>query len=159
MERASEAIASLSKAHGVGVVAIGDGTGTRQAELAAEKAKVPFAIVSESGASVYSVSPAAERDLPGMDPLLRGAVSIARRLQDPLAEICKCPPQSVGAGMYQHDLSESELKTAGKRVVETAINDVGVDVYSASVYLLTHISGLSETLAKRYMGFCGNLRS
>ena len=104
-------------------------------------------MVSEAGASVYSASEYASRELPGMDVSLRGAVSIARRLQDPLAELVKIDPKSIGVGQYQHDLSEAKLSRSLDAVVEDCVNAVGVDVNTASVPLLARVSGISEGLA------------
>ncbi len=104
-------------------------------------------MVSEAGASVYSASAYASRELPGMDVSLRGAVSIARRLQDPLAELVKIDPKSIGVGQYQHDLAEIKLSRSLDAVVEDCVNAVGVDVNTASVPLLARVSGISEGLA------------
>ena len=105
--------------------------------------------MSEAGASVYSASAYASRELPGMDVSLRGGVSIARRLQDPLAELVKIDPKSIGVGQYQHDVSESKLYRSLDAVVEDAVNAVGVDVNTASAPLLARVSGISSAAAAR----------
>ncbi len=106
-------------------------------------------MVDETGASVYSASPLARAELPDMDVSMRGAVSIARRVQDPLAELVKIDPRSLGVGMYQHDVSQSELNDALDGVVESVVNSVGVDLNTASPALLTHVAGIGPTLAQR----------
>ncbi|MCD0449504.1 RNA-binding transcriptional accessory protein [Actinocorallia sp. API 0066] len=145
-------LAKLVKAHNVDLVAIGNGTASRETDkLAGELAKlmpgVTKIMVSEAGASVYSASAYAAQELPGMDVSLRGAVSIARRLQDPLAELVKIDPKSIGVGQYQHDLSETKLSRSLDAVVEDCVNAVGVDVNTASVPLLTRVSGIGPGLA------------
>ncbi|MGM0350377.1 MULTISPECIES: Tex family protein [Streptomyces] len=148
-------LARLAKEHAVELVAIGNGTASRETDkLAAELiAKHPElnltkVMVSEAGASVYSASAYASQELPGMDVSLRGAVSIARRLQDPLAELVKIDPKSIGVGQYQHDLSEVKLSRSLDAVVEDCVNGVGVDVNTASVPLLARVSGVSAGLAE-----------
>jgi len=146
-------LAGLVKEHGVELIAIGNGTASRETDrLAGELVKlVPGVIkimVSEAGASVYSASAYASRELPDLDVSLRGAVSIARRLQDPLAELVKIDPKSIGVGQYQHDLSETKLSRSLGAVVEDCVNAVGVDVNTASVPLLTRVSGISTGLAE-----------
>ncbi|WP_106400440.1 Tex family protein [Actinocorallia populi] len=146
-------LAELVKAHGVELVAIGNGTASRETDrLAGELAKlvpgVTKIMVSEAGASVYSASAYAAQELPDLDVSLRGAVSIARRLQDPLAELVKIDPKSIGVGQYQHDLAETKLSRSLKAVVEDCVNAVGVDVNTASVPLLTRVSGVSTGLAE-----------
>ncbi|GII58016.1 RNA-binding transcriptional accessory protein [Planotetraspora thailandica] len=143
----------LALEHGVELVAIGNGTASRETDkLAGELVKlVPGLtkiVVSEAGASVYSASAYASQELPGLDVSLRGAVSIARRLQDPLAELVKIDPKSIGVGQYQHDLSEIKLSRSLDAVVEDCVNGVGVDVNTASVPLLTRVSGIGSTLAE-----------
>jgi protein Tex len=147
-------LARLAAAHGVELVAIGNGTASRETDrLAADlirahpELKLTKAVVSEAGASVYSASAYASRELPGMDVSLRGAVSIARRLQDPLAELVKIDPKSIGVGQYQHDVSETKLSRSLDAVVEDAVNGVGVDVNTASAPLLARVSGISSGLA------------
>ena len=149
------ALGELARRHGVELVAIGNGTASRetQALVKALMAQHPelglrSVMVSEAGASVYSASAFASREFPDLDVSLRGAVSIARRLQDPLAELVKIEPKSIGVGQYQHDVVQSRLAKALDGVVEDCVNSVGVDVNTASVPLLTRISGLSPALAE-----------
>jgi uncharacterized protein len=144
----------LAAAHQVELIAIGNGTASRETDrLAAEllrahsELKLTKIVVSEAGASVYSASEYASRELPDMDVSLRGAVSIARRLQDPLAELVKIDPKSIGVGQYQHDVSEAKLSRSLDAVVEDCVNAVGVDVNTASVPLLARVSGIGEGLA------------
>jgi uncharacterized protein len=147
-------LARLAAMHRVELIAIGNGTASRETDrLAADlikahpELKLTKVMVSEAGASVYSASAYASRELPGMDVSLRGAVSIARRLQDPLAELVKIDPKSIGVGQYQHDLAEIKLSRSLDGVVEDCVNAVGVDVNTASVPLLARVSGISEGLA------------
>lgn len=150
---APEAVARLIRRHGVELVAVGNGTGSREAQEAVAAAlklvggTTRYAVVDEAGASVYSASDLAREEFPDMDVSLRGAVSIARRLQDPLAELIKIDPRSIGVGMYQHDVNQKELERALAAVVEDVVNAVGVDLNTASPALLTHISGLSASQA------------
>jgi uncharacterized protein len=144
----------LARRHAVELVAIGNGTASRETDkLAGElivrhpDLKLTRAVVSEAGASVYSASAYASNELPGLDVSLRGAVSIARRLQDPLAELVKIDPRSIGVGQYQHDVAEAKLARSLDGVVEDCVNAVGVDVNTASVPLLTRVSGIGEGLA------------
>ena len=148
-------LAKLAQQHNVDLVAIGNGTASRETDkLAAEliakhpELKLTKVMVSEAGASVYSASAYAAAELPELDVSLRGAVSIARRLQDPLAELVKIDPKSIGVGQYQHDLAETKLSRSLDAVVEDCVNGVGVDVNTASVPLLTRVSGIGESLAK-----------
>jgi uncharacterized protein len=148
-------LAKLAATHHVDLIAIGNGTASRETDkLAAElikkhpELKLTKAVVSEAGASVYSASAFASQELPGMDVSLRGAVSIARRLQDPLAELVKIDPKSIGVGQYQHDLSETSLSRSLDAVVEDCVNAVGVDVNTASTPLLTRVSGITTGLAE-----------
>jgi uncharacterized protein len=158
--RWSEALGTLARlvrAHQVELIAIGNGTASRETDkLAAELvavlgrdggAKPTKVMVSEAGASVYSASAYAAAELPGLDVSLRGAVSIARRLQDPLAELVKIEPRSIGVGQYQHDLAEAKLARSLDAVVEDCVNAVGVDINTASVPLLRRVSGISDGLA------------
>lgn len=154
---AQEAILRLIKGHGVDLIAIGNGTASRETErLVAETLKLLPAgvkqptkvVVSEAGASVYSASELAAREFPDLDVSLRGAVSIARRLQDPLAELVKIEPKSIGVGQYQHDVDQSRLSKSLEAVVEDAVNAVGVDLNTASAPLLAHVSGLGPGLAE-----------
>src|SRR5499427_6563533 len=147
-------LALLAQEHRVELIAIGNGTASRETDrLAAElirrhpEIKLTKVVVSEAGASVYSASAFASQELPGLDVSLRGAVSIARRLQDPLAELVKIDPRSIGVGQYQHDLSEHKLARTLDAVVEDCVNAVGVDVNTASAPLLTRVSGIGEGLA------------
>jgi len=147
---------ALIAKHKVGLIAIGNGTASRETDkLAGEVlADIPAAsrpvkvIVNEAGASVYSASELAAKEMPDVDVSLRGAASIARRLQDPLAELVKIEPKSIGVGQYQHDVNQTKLARALDAVVEDAVNAVGVDLNTASPALLSRISGLSESLAK-----------
>ena len=148
-------LAELAKAHAVELIAIGNGTASRETDkLAAElikrhpELKLTKAVVSEAGASVYSASAYASQELPELDVSLRGAVSIARRLQDPLAELVKIDPKSIGVGQYQHDLSETKLSRSLDAVVEDCVNAVGVDLNTASAPLLARVSGVGEGLAQ-----------
>ncbi|WP_045390832.1 Tex family protein [Falsirhodobacter sp. alg1] len=151
---ASAEIARLIRAHGVALVAIGNGTASRESErLVADVisglpgAKPTKVIVSEAGASVYSASELAAKEFPDLDVSLRGAVSIARRLQDPLAELVKIEPKSIGVGQYQHDVDQNRLSRQLDAVVEDAVNAVGVDLNTASSALLARVSGLGASLA------------
>jgi len=149
------ALATLVQKHGVELIAIGNGTASRETDrlagdlvkALAGKANLSKLVVSEAGASVYSASAYATRELPELDVSLRGAVSIARRLQDPLAELVKIDPKHIGVGQYQHDLTESKLTKSLEAVVEDAVNAVGVDLNTASVPLLSRVSGLTESTA------------
>ena len=145
-------LARLATKHRVELIAIGNGTASRETDkLAAELVKqlnVTKAVVSEAGASVYSASAYASQELPGLDVSLRGAVSIARRLQDPLAELVKIDPKSIGVGQYQHDLPEAALSRSLDAVVEDCVNAVGVDVNTASAPLLRRVSGITGGLAE-----------
>ena len=154
-DEAMAVLAALAKRHNVELIAIGNGTASRETDkLAVEllqkypELKLTKAMVSEAGASVYSASAFASQELPGLDVTLRGAVSIARRLQDPLAELVKIDPKSIGVGQYQHDISEHKLSRSLDAVVEDCVNAVGVDVNTASVPLLARVSGVGETLAQ-----------
>ncbi len=154
-ERAGELLRQWIARHGVRLIAIGNGTGSRETEevvaqaLRGLKDAPQFAIVDEAGASVYSASTLAREELPGLDVTLRGAVSIARRLQDPLAELIKIDPRSVGVGMYQHDVDPNALTRAVDATVEDVVHAVGVDLNTASAALLTHLSGIGPALAAR----------
>ncbi len=148
-------LARLAKEHAVDLIAIGNGTASRETDkLAGElitkhpELNLTKVMVSEAGASVYSASAFASQELPDMDVSLRGAVSIARRLQDPLAELVKIDPKSIGVGQYQHDLSEVKLSRSLDAVVEDCVNGVGVDVNTASAPLLARVSGISSGLAE-----------
>lgn len=153
-------LAALAKKHGVDLVAIGNGTASRETErLAADLMKMApglgltKAVVSEAGASVYSASAYASAELPDLDVSIRGAVSIARRLQDPLAELVKIDPRSIGVGQYQHDITETKLSRSLDAVVEDCVNGVGVDLNTASVPLLSRVSGITSTLAENIVSY------
>lgn len=148
-------LAKLAAKFHVNLISIGNGTGSRDTErLVAELIKMypdlalTKLVVSEAGASVYSASETAAKEFPDLDVSLRGAVSIARRLQDPLAELVKIEPKSIGVGQYQHDVNQARLARTLEAVVEDCVNAVGVDINTASAALLTHVSGLNEGLAK-----------
>ncbi len=152
-------LAKLSEKHGVNLIAIGNGTASRETDkLAADLIKqlaklhngveIQKVVVSEAGASVYSASEFASQEMPDVDVSLRGAASIARRLQDPLAELVKIDPKSIGVGQYQHDVNQSDLARSLDSVVEDCVNAVGVDLNTASVPLLSRVSGLSGSVAK-----------
>ena len=155
---ALQTLANLCTRHGVNLIAIGNGTASRETDkLAAEVItrlvalapglKIEKAVVSEAGASIYSASEFASQELPDLDVTLRGAVSIARRLQDPLAELVKIDPKSIGVGQYQHDVNQGELARMLGTVVEDCVNKVGVDLNTASVALLARVAGLSPAVA------------
>jgi uncharacterized protein len=146
-------LAQLCRKHGVNLIAIGNGTASRETDkLAADLMKqvegMQRIVVSEAGASVYSASEYASQEMPNVDVSLRGAASIARRLQDPLAELVKIDPKSIGVGQYQHDVNQSELARTLEAVVEDCVNAVGVDLNTASAPLLSRVSGLSGSVAK-----------
>ncbi|MBF0358291.1 MAG: RNA-binding transcriptional accessory protein [Magnetococcales bacterium] len=157
-EESKRVLTALLKKHGVSLVAIGNGTGSRETErLVAEIKKtvtnLSGVVVSEAGASVYSASEYASQEFPDMDVSLRGAVSIARRLQDPLAELVKIDPKSIGVGQYQHDMEPKRLAQSLDAVVEDAVNGVGVDLNTASSQLLQRVSGLNATLAANIVAY------
>ncbi len=152
-------LAKLCEKHGVNLIAIGNGTASRETDKLAgdlikqlaklrDGAEIQRVVVSEAGASVYSASEFASQEMPDVDVSLRGAASIARRLQDPLAELVKIDPKSIGVGQYQHDVNQSELARSLDAVVEDCVNGVGVDLNTASVPLLARVSGLSASVAK-----------
>jgi uncharacterized protein len=150
-----QTLAKLAEKHRVTVIAIGNGTASRETDKLARELirlcpelRMTSIVVSEAGASVYSASEFASKELPELDVSLRGAVSIARRLQDPLAELVKIDPKSIGVGQYQHDVSQFQLARALDAVVEDCVNAVGVDVNTASVPLLSRVSGLSSNVAQ-----------
>ena len=157
-EGSLHALGALCLRHGVNLIAIGNGTASRETDkLAGDLIKqlskgggvaIDKVVVSEAGASVYSASEYASQEMPDVDVSLRGAASIARRLQDPLAELVKIDPKSIGVGQYQHDVNQSELAKTLATVVEDCVNSVGVDLNTASVPLLSRVSGLSGTVAK-----------
>ena len=154
------ALAVLCDKHCVDLVAIGNGTGSRETEQLMKDVQEQFpqlhlttVMVSEAGASVYSASKAAAEELPDLDVTLRGAVSIARRLQDPLAELVKIEPKAIGVGQYQHDVNQSKLARSLDAVVEDCVNRVGVDVNMASPHVLAYIAGLGKTTAQRIVAY------
>jgi uncharacterized protein len=158
-DRSLATLGKLAAQHKVDLISIGNGTASRETDKLAidlikahPELKLTKAIVSEAGASVYSASAFASAELPDMDVSLRGAVSIARRLQDPLAELVKIDPKSIGVGQYQHDLSEVSLSRSLDAVVEDCVNAVGVDVNTASAPLLTRVSGITTALAENIVG-------
>ena len=161
-KEAIAALAKLIRRHGVEHIAIGNGTASRETEQMAvelirqvngEGAHVSYMIVSEAGASVYSASPLAAEEFPDYDVNLRSAVSIARRLQDPLAELVKIDPKAIGVGQYQHDCPQKRLDEALSGVVEDCVNAVGVDVNTASPSLLQHVAGLTAATAKNVVAY------
>jgi protein Tex len=153
--RAASLFLDLVARHGPELIALGNGTGSREAEaflhstLEEKGLALPVVSVSEQGASVYSASETARAELPALDVSLRGAVSIGRRLQDPLGELVKIDPKSIGVGQYQHDVDQAGLRKKLGEVVDSCVNAVGVDVNTASAQLLEHVSGVGPTLARR----------
>ena len=156
-ERRAEAakkVLALIKKHGVTLISIGNGTASYETEeftanlIRENKLLVHYLITNEAGASVYSASKLAKEELPEYDVTIRGAVSIARRVQDPLAELVKIDPQAIGVGQYQHDVNQKELAAALDAVVESAVNHVGVNLNTASAALLSHIAGVTKAIAK-----------
>src|SRR5699024_5253190 len=135
------------------LIAIGNGTASRETEqfisevITKNQLSIPYIIVNEAGASVYSASKLAREEFPDLQVEERSAASIARRVQDPLAELVKIDPKSIGVGQYQHDVSQKALNESLSFVVETAVNQVGVNVNTASSSLLEHVAGLSKTVA------------
>lgn len=159
-DKSLRTLEQLCRQHKVELIAIGNGTASRESDkLVAElikantELKLNKVMVSEAGASVYSASEFAANEFPNLDVSLRGAVSIARRLQDPLAELVKIEPKSIGVGQYQHDVSQSQLGQTLTSVVEDCVNSVGVDLNMASVPLLTRVSGLNKTLAQNIVSY------
>ncbi|GIZ53495.1 Tex family protein [Noviherbaspirillum aridicola] len=153
-------LAALAKKHDVALISIGNGTASRETDKLAQdlikqhpELQLTKIVVSEAGASVYSASEFASRELPELDVSLRGAVSIARRLQDPLAELVKIDPKSIGVGQYQHDVSQNQLARSLDAVVEDCVNAVGVDVNTASVPLLARVSGLNASVAQSIVNY------
>ncbi len=159
-DKSVRTLVNLCQQHKVELIAIGNGTASRESDKLAgeviqglEKLKPTKVIVSEAGASVYSASEVAANEFPDLDVSIRGAVSIARRLQDPLAELVKIDPKAIGVGQYQHDVSQSQLSKTLNNVIEDCVNAVGVDVNSASAALLTHVSGLTKTMAQNIVDY------
>jgi uncharacterized protein len=152
--QALHTLTELIRRHGVDLIAIGNGTASRETEelvaaLIRDYAPAKYLIVNEAGASVYSASPLARAELPELDVSMRGAVSIARRVLDPLAELVKIDPRSIGVGLYQHDVDQKALTTELDEVIESVVNRVGVNVNTASPALLQHVAGLGPKLAER----------
>lgn len=153
-KEAIETLKSLIKKYGVSLIALGNATASRETELVVNKLvkevdNLSYAIVNEAGASVYSASELGEEEFPTLDVTIRGAISMARRLQDPMAELVKIEPKHIGIGQYQHDLDAKKLDEELSKVVEDAVNEVGVTINNASYKLLSYVSGLNPSLAKR----------
>ncbi|MFW6280471.1 MAG: Tex-like N-terminal domain-containing protein, partial [Halanaerobium sp.] len=158
VKEAAETTSLLVKKHNVDLIVIGNGTASREtelfvSELISEGMDVEYTIVSEAGASVYSASKIARKEFPDLDVAIRGAISIARRIQDPLAELVKIDPKSLGVGMYQHDITQKRLEKALKDVVVDAVNHVGVDLNTASAALLTYVAGISSNNADKIIEY------
>lgn len=158
-ERAIRSLSSMARKYKVEAVAVGNGTGSREAAdivreaMRQADASINVFVVSEDGASVYSASKVARDEFPDEDVTVRGAVSIGRRLMDPLAELVKIDPKSIGVGQYQHDVDQNMLRQSLDRTVESCVNTVGVDLNTASVHLLTYVSGLGPSLAKNIVEY------
>ena len=159
-DKSVRTLVNICQQHKVELIAIGNGTGSRESDKLVgevisqfESQKLKKMIVSEAGASVYSASEFAANEFPNLDVSIRGAVSIARRLQDPLAELVKIDPKAIGVGQYQHDVSQSQLSQSLDDVVEDCVNAVGVDLNSASAALLTRVAGLNKTMANNIVNF------
>lgn len=159
-DKSVRTLVNLCQQHKVELIAIGNGTGSRESDklvaeviTSIENSKLTKVMVSEAGASVYSASELAANEFPDLDVSIRGAVSIARRLQDPLAELVKIDPKAIGVGQYQHDVSQSQLSQTLDDVIEDCVNKVGVDLNSASAPLLSRVSGLNKTMANNVVNF------
>ena len=158
-KRSKQTLKSMIERYGVEIIAIGNGTASKETEMFTAEtiketnAKVAYMVVSEAGASVYSASKLAAQEMPDFDLTLRSAVSIARRLQDPLAELVKIEPKAIGVGQYQHDMPQKQLEEALDGVVEECVNSVGADLNTASPSLLSHIAGLSATVSKNIVAY------
>ncbi len=151
---ARKIVEELVKKHQVTLIVIGNGTASREtetfvAEITKDNSALHYLITSEAGASVYSASKLARTEFPNLDVSIRGAISIGRRVQDPLAELVKIDPKSIGVGLYQHDVNQSNLSNALDQVVESVVNAVGVEVNTASATLLTHVAGIGPSLAEK----------
>ncbi|MDR1800730.1 MAG: RNA-binding transcriptional accessory protein [Lachnospiraceae bacterium] len=150
---------NFCKKYGINIIVIGNGTGSRETEavvadfIAKSKLSLQYTIVNEAGASVYSASKLASEEYPDLDVTTRGAMSLGRRLQDPLAELVKIPPKSIGVGQYQHDLNQAALESALQKSVENVVNRVGVDLNTASPSLLAYVAGIGGTLAKNIVAY------
>lgn len=159
VKEAKSRLSELIKKYQVEIIAIGNGTASRESEVIVadmireEGLKTEYIVVNEAGASVYSASVIGNQEFPQLNVSIRGAVSIARRLQDPLAELVKIDPKHIGVGQYQHDVDQKELEKALDGVIEDAVNAVGVDLNTASAYLLAHISGLNKTTAENIIAY------
>ena len=159
VEESKKELKALIEKYNIDIIAIGNGTASRESEkfvsdmIKEIDREVQYIIVSEAGASVYSASELANEEHPDINVSLRGAISIARRLQDPLAELVKIDPKSIGVGQYQHDLNQKKLEGVLDGVVEDSVNSVGVDLNTASYSLLEHIAGISKTIAKNIVAY------
>ena len=159
IQRADETLKEFIDKYNVRLIAIGNGTASRETEkyvsdlLAQIDDEIFYAIVNEAGASIYSASKLAIEEFPDLDVTIRGAISIARRIQDPLAELVKISPQSIGVGQYQHDVNQKKLKSSLEEVVEDCVNAVGVNINTASSALLNYVSGITKTTAKNIVDY------
>ena len=159
VEEAKKVVKNLIKKYGISLISVGNGTASRESELVIVEIlkeipeKVEYVIVNEAGASVYSASKLATEEFPNFDVGQRSAASIARRLQDPLAELVKIDPKAIGVGQYQHDMNQKKLGDTLTGVVEDCVNKVGVDLNTASASLLEYISGISKTIAKNIVAY------
>ena len=159
IQRADETLKEFIDKYNVKLIAIGNGTASRETEkyvsdlLAQIDDEIFYAIVNEAGASIYSASKLAIEEFPDLDVTIRGAISIARRIQDPLAELVKISPQSIGVGQYQHDVNQKKLKSSLEEVVEDCVNTVGVNINTASSALLNYVSGITKTTAKNIVDY------
>jgi len=157
--QAGATLLALIRKYNVQLIAIGNGTGSRETDafvgqlIKSQQLAVTKVMVSESGASIYSASELASKEFPDLDITVRGAISIARRLQDPLAELVKSDPKSIGVGQYQHDVNQSQLRKCLDRIVESCVNQVGVDINMASVQLLSYVAGIGPKLAESIVAY------
>ncbi|MCD6435121.1 MAG: RNA-binding transcriptional accessory protein, partial [Clostridiales bacterium] len=165
IEKSKKVIKEIIKKYDIDLIAIGNGTASRETEslvaniLSEIDKDVSYAIVSEAGASVYSASKLATEEFPDINVSIRGAISIGRRLQDPLAELVKIDPKSIGVGQYQHDVNQKKLEESLTNVVEDCVNAVGVDLNTASVSLLSYVSGISKSIAKNIVDYRENTKN
>ena len=156
---AEKSLLNLVEQYGIDLIVIGNGTASRESEkvvadfIKKNNLKVQYVITSEAGASVYSASQLAQDEYPNLDVTIRGAISIAHRVQDPLAELTKIDPKAIGIGQYQHDVDQKILKEKLEEKVEDVVNAVGVDVNTASYTLLQYIAGLSTSVAKNVVAY------
>ncbi|WP_022819230.1 Tex family protein [Fusobacterium russii] len=159
LKEAKEKFINLVKKYNIDIVAIGNGTASRETEvfvaniIKEEKLSIKYLIVNEAGASVYSASKIAAEEFPDLDVTVRGAISIGRRIQDPLAELVKIDPKSIGVGMYQHDVNQNRLDESLDNVISNVVNNVGANINTASWALLSHISGIKKTVAKNIVDY------